>query len=59
MKILFAVLSCLSLGGCYQGYTLGGCKQETAKQHTVDDFGGIQWCAPTGARPRGFGLGSL
>jgi hypothetical protein len=58
-RVMFAVLACVALPGCYQGYQLGGCDKETAEHHTVNDFGGIQWCVPTGKRPTGFGIGSF
>lgn len=58
-KVIFAVVACLALSGCYRGYVLGGCDKETAQHHTVQDFGGVQWCVPNGARPAGIGIGGL
>lgn len=58
-RFLIPVLLCLTLSGCYQGYQLGGCDRETATQHTENDFLGVQWCAPNGKRPHGFGISKL
>lgn len=48
MRIILALVACLALGGCYDGYKFGGCEHEDAHHHTANDFGGIKWCVPNG-----------